>query len=138
MQAILGVDTLQGKQGPVPISSLEGKYVFIYFSAHWCPPCRGFTPVLAEFYKANAASKNFEIIFVSSDRDQKSFDEYYGEMPWLALPFNKRAEKDQVSGNFQVKGIPTLILFGPDGKMITNQARGNVTSDKNCSNFPWA
>jgi nucleoredoxin len=22
----------------------------IYFSAHWCPPCRSFTPILSKFY----------------------------------------------------------------------------------------
>ena len=76
IQSILGTDTLQGKEGPVKAESLNGKYVLIYFSAHWCPPCRGFTPVLAEFHKAAAASKNFEV-FVSSDKNQKSFDEYY-------------------------------------------------------------
>ena len=25
--------------------------VCFYFSAHWCPPCRGFTPVLKKFYE---------------------------------------------------------------------------------------
>eukprot|EP00972_Heterocapsa_arctica_P107681 15861171-Heterocapsa_arctica.AAC.1 len=28
----------------------DKKFVSIYFSAHWCPPCRGFTPVAAEKY----------------------------------------------------------------------------------------
>ncbi len=27
------------------------KIVAFYFSAHWCPPCRGFTPVLKKFYE---------------------------------------------------------------------------------------
>jgi thiol-disulfide isomerase/thioredoxin len=30
-------------------SVLAGKTIGIYFSAHWCPPCRGFTPKLVEF-----------------------------------------------------------------------------------------
>ena len=71
----------------------EGKTVGLYFSAHWCPPCRGFTPKLAEFYKAHHLDKKFEIVFVSSDKNEEGFKEYYSEMPWLALPFSERALK---------------------------------------------
>jgi nucleoredoxin len=39
------------------------------------------------FYKNYNQSKNFEIIFVSADRTQKSFDDYYNSMPWLALEY---------------------------------------------------
>ena len=28
----------------------DSPLVGIYFSAHWCPPCRGFTPKLVEFF----------------------------------------------------------------------------------------
>ncbi len=31
-----------------------------------------------------------EIVFASSDRDQTSFDEYYADMPWCAVPYEKR------------------------------------------------
>ena len=29
----------------------DKKVVVIYFSAHWCPPCRAFTPILKDFYE---------------------------------------------------------------------------------------
>jgi len=54
-------------------SLLEGKsHVLIYFSAHWCPPCRSFTPVLAQAYR-DATSKNCEVIFLSSDGSETEF-----------------------------------------------------------------
>lgn len=73
-----------------------GKTIGLYYSAHWCPPCRKFTPMLAEFYKKLKGSdkgKDFEIIFVSSDADDNAFNDYYKEMPWLALKFDQRAAK---------------------------------------------
>eukprot|EP00759_Apiculatamorpha_spiralis_P012442 PhF_6_TR19482/c0_g1_i1/m.28465/K17609/NXN; nucleoredoxin len=132
-----GITELQGKEGSVPVASLSGKYVMLYFSAHWCPPCRGFTPKLAEFYNKHRTSKNVEVIFISSDQDQPAFDGYFHEHPWLALPYAKRTEKNSISAKFSVSGIPTLILFGPDGAVITGGARGNVMQDPEATGFPW-
>merc|ERR1712045_671815 len=75
---------LAGKDGEVETKvALAGKtHVLLYFSAHWCPPCRGFTPKLAERYN-EGLKDNMEIIFVSSDQDSSQFDAYFKEMPWL-------------------------------------------------------
>jgi|688.fasta_scaffold866483_1 thiol-disulfide isomerase/thioredoxin len=69
------------------------KFFKINLSAHWCPPCRSFTPKLTEFYKNFSTNKNFEIIFISSDNNEESFKEYYKEMPWLSLEFDARKIK---------------------------------------------
>ena len=35
-------------------AALAGKdVILVYFSAHWCPPCRAFTPVLKDFYEVS-------------------------------------------------------------------------------------
>ena len=38
------------------VRDLRGKIIGIYFSAHWCPPCRRFTPVLARIYQYHPTS----------------------------------------------------------------------------------
>lgn len=54
---------------------LSGKsHLLLYFSAHWCPPCRGFTPALAQAYN-ETTNKNVEVLFLSSDSDDSSFKE---------------------------------------------------------------
>ena len=54
---------------------------------HNCPPCRAFTPMLADLYEEyNEDEKKFEIIFFSGDKSEEEFNNYFGEMPWLALP----------------------------------------------------
>jgi len=132
--------TLQGKSGEVPTEeALAGKKgVLVYFSAHWCPPCRGFTPKLAEFHTKHAADKGFETVFVSSDKDQEAFDGYYSEMPWLALPFSNRDAKAALSKKYKVQGIPSLVVLGPDGKVTTTNGRQKVTENfETCEGFPW-
>ena len=123
----------------VPTSSIEGKNLALYFSAHWCPPCKGYTPVLAELYKAMKASgrDDFEFIFVSSDRDEGSFNGYHGEHPWLALPFNMRAEKEELSTRFGIEGIPSLVVVDSEGNVINKNARGATANDPTGAEFPW-
>jgi len=80
-------------------SQSSGKRVLgLYFSAHWCPPCRDFTPVLVEFYnqfkkKAECAYHLVDIIFISSDVDEESFLEYLKQMPWRAIPYGDKLRK---------------------------------------------
>merc|ERR1712072_1669069 len=117
------------------LAKTSGKPIGLYFSAHWCPPCRGFTPKLAEHYNTGLKEK-MEIIFVSSDRDQESFDEYSKEMPWLALPYEKRDEKNTLSKAFGVEGIPSFVVLNPDGTVVTTDGRACVAKDPSGQNFP--
>lgn len=133
-------DQLLTKSGELQATStlLDGKPVLIYFSAHWCPPCRRFTPDLVAFYHSlKTSGANFEIVFVSSDKDQKQFNEYYGEMPWLSLPFDERDKKTELSRKYGVQGIPTLIVLDSNGNIITKKGREKVSEDKSGSDFPW-
>uniref|UniRef100_A0A0C9S7G1 protein-disulfide reductase n=1 Tax=Wollemia nobilis TaxID=56998 RepID=A0A0C9S7G1_9CONI len=105
----------------VAVSELVGKTVCLYFSAHWCRPCRGVTPELIQFYnELKRRGEELEIVFISRDRDEASFQEYFGSMPWLALPFGDKTGKD-LSRYFQIEGIPTLIVLGPDGKTLQTE-----------------
>jgi len=118
---------------PATFTSKAG--VMIYFSAHWCPPCRGFTPQLATYHNSHKDKFNFETVFVSSDKDQTAFDEYWGEMPWLALPFSERNLKTTLSSKYKVSGIPTLVILDNQANLITTGGRGKVSTDP--EGFPW-
>ena len=111
-------------KGSIPSAGVVG----LYFSAHWCPPCRGFTPKLAETYTKikEAGDKPFEIVFISSDKDQEQFDSYFAEMPWLALPFEQRDLKAKLSKKFKVNGIPCPPRRQDWRRHISGWARGFV------------
>jgi len=136
----LGSEFLSGTEGEtVDVDELKSsaKYIGLYFSAHWCPPCRGFTPDLIKAYKEHLKAKGLEIIFVSSDRDQASFMEYYGSMPWLAIPQGD-ARKAKLSKLFGVEGIPSFaVVDAATGETINGNARGKVSSDPTGAKFPW-
>ncbi|UJR24524.1 hypothetical protein I4U23_005899 [Adineta vaga] len=120
-------------------SKYRGKIIGLYFSAHWCPPCRTFTPKLIEFYKTYGKEKNLEIIYISSDFDEQQYEEYYREMPWLRFDFKQQKKREKLQKVFQINGIPQLILFdGDTGNILCRNAMEQIQyRDKKGEFFPW-
>ena len=71
----------------------------------------------------------FELIFISSDRDQTSFDDYFAPMPWLAVPFGDE-RKNSLSRTFKIHGIPSLVAIGPNGRTVTKEARDLIMAHR--------
>jgi thiol-disulfide isomerase/thioredoxin len=112
--------------------------VGLYFSASWCPPCRAFTPVLSEKYRTAYRAKGMEIVFVTSDRDERSFREYHSHMPWLAVPFDNFQVRQSLGGKFGVRGIPMLVVIDaqkPGLTVITSDGRQDVMTDQTGSRY---
>ncbi|CCD67034.1 Thioredoxin domain-containing protein [Caenorhabditis elegans] len=105
--------------------ALAGKIVGIYFSAHWCGPCRNFTPVLKDFYEE--VQDDFEIVFASSDQSESDLKNYMEECHgnWYYIPFGNDAE-EKLSTKYDVSTIPTLIFLKPDGTEVTRYGRKDV------------
>jgi nucleoredoxin len=124
------------KEAPVRSIQEANDVVGFYFSAHWCGPCRQFTPELAKAYeKFRSEGKNFDIIFCSSDEDEEAFKSYFGSMPWKSLPF-KDSAIEELNTRYGVQGIPTLVLVDKKGNTISSNGRALVTDDPD--GYPWS
>ena len=103
------------------------KLIAVYFSAHWCGPCRKFTPQLVEYYNRVAPQHpEFEIVFFSHDRSPADFETYMREtnMPWPAIDFAKLKAKQALTKDAG-PGIPSLVLFDSSGNLISSSYTGS-------------
>ncbi|KAJ3698049.1 hypothetical protein LUZ61_001754 [Rhynchospora tenuis] len=107
----------------VPVLDLVGKTVLLYFSAEWSQSCREFQPKLISYYdEIKRKYPPFEIVFISSDRDQSSYESFFSSMPWLALLFED-SRKSPLKRALKVKIIPSLVVIGPDGKTVSKNGK---------------
>lgn len=107
------LNDLNGK--PLSLSSFRGRYVLIDFWGSWCGWCiKGF-PQLKEYYGKYAGK--FEILGV----DCRDSDEVWREavkkydLPWKHV---RNTDDSDVLALYGVRGFPTKILVGPDGKIV--------------------
>ncbi|KAF4732891.1 hypothetical protein FOZ62_016062, partial [Perkinsus olseni] len=134
--------------------------IALYFSAHWCPPCRKFTPILKEFYEdvKEEDEDKLEIIFISSDKSEEEQVEYHKEDQgeWLRVPYGDVETRDALKKEFGVcagiekenlgiinnhkSGIPCLLVLDEDKKDVkifdgVNDVKnmGPVAVDMKCS-----
>ena len=137
---------LQKKDGTF-VSSEEAlkpaKRVALYFSAHWCPPCRKFTPLLKDVYnEVNENQKQFEVIYVPSDKTEEEMTKYHEEEhgDWFRIPFSETTLRESLRDYFGKKfdtktnelvrsGIPCLVILDDD--LSTVKAYDGVSEIQN-------
>ena len=139
MEALLGASLRSKARGSVATTSaLAGsRFVLVYCSASWCPPCRSFTPVLADFFTAHAARRRAAFVLLSCDRDDASFQAYWKKMPWELGLSPEDSAGQALMAKFGIKGIPALLVFSSSGALVTASGVEGLSRDPTGSQFPW-
>ncbi|TWW77019.1 Nucleoredoxin [Takifugu flavidus] len=109
--SLLGERLVNGEKAEVDVQALGAKLslVGLFFGCSLNAPCKQFNGSLCEFYsrfkKASEHKDKLEIVFISSDQDQKHWQDFLQEMPWPALPFKDRHKKTRALPRRKAKPI---------------------------------
>ncbi|MDR2121141.1 MAG: AhpC/TSA family protein [Tannerella sp.] len=105
----------------------KGKYVLVDFWASWCGPCIEEIPVIAEVY-AKYKGDRFEVLGVAVSDDREATKEAIREhnVPWPQI-LDAQQIPTEIYG---IRGIPHIILFGPDGTILARDLRGDELKAK--------
>ena len=106
----------------------KGKVVVVDFWASWCPPCRAEIPKL-QALKAKYGDK-FDVLGVAvwdnPDDTRKAIEELKITWP-VIIGTQKLTEPTDLYG---IKGIPHIIVFGPDGTILSRGLAGDALAAK--------
>lgn len=105
---------LPGRTGTIKLSDLKGKAVYLDFWASWCGPCKQSFPWMNEM-QAKYGAKGLQVLAVNLDQkpeDAAGFLQQTKADFLIAMdPAGQSAQK------YNVKGMPSSLLIGRDGKV---------------------
>lgn len=102
----------------VSLTDFEGDFLFIDFGASWCLGTEQRTEELKRIY-SKYTDKNFEIMTVFLDEDEKMWREYVegiGAVGW-EMTCDRKYWASPITKYYRVQSIPYGVLVSPDGKI---------------------
>jgi len=100
----------------------NGKYCLVDFWASWCGPCRGEIPNIKKVYE-EYGPKGLQVLSVAvwdKPEDTEAAAKELG-IEWDQIINAQKIPTDL----YGIKGIPHIILFGPDGTILKRNLRGS-------------
>ncbi|HZU29132.1 MAG TPA: TlpA disulfide reductase family protein [Bryobacteraceae bacterium] len=111
--------TLSGVNGDkLDLASLKGKVVIMDFWATWCGPCRTQHPLYDKLREHFRDRKDVVFLFIDTDEDHSSVPEFVAAQKWDVPVWYE----DGLAYLLKVSSIPTTIIFGPDGQLVSRMA----------------
>jgi thiol-disulfide isomerase/thioredoxin len=106
---------VSGTNGNVKLSALRGKLVYLDFWASWCGPCKRSFPWMNEMQKRYGA-QGLQVVAVNLDAKHGDALDFLAATPaTFTVGFDPAAG---VARSYGVKGMPSSLLIGPDGRVI--------------------
>ena len=104
-----------GVKSNVNLAALKGKVVYVDFWASWCAPCKQSFPWMNEM-QAKYGARGLQIVAVNVDAKREDADKFLAEVPASFLVgFDAKGDSPK---RFQIKGMPSSVLVGPDGQVV--------------------
>ncbi|MEX8504599.1 TlpA family protein disulfide reductase [Leptothrix ochracea] len=102
-------------KGALNLASFKGKVVYLDFWASWCGPCKQSFPWMNEM-QTKYGAKGLQVLAVNLDAKKADAEKFLTEMPAkFQVAFDPKGEAPRTYG---IKGMPTAVLIGADGKVI--------------------
>lgn len=103
------------------VADNAGKVTVVQFWATWCPTCMAEMPMVQKWYSAERG-RGLQMVAVSIDDSRQEVTDWMAKNPAYQLPF---AWFKDVQHNFgRIKGTPTFVVIGKDGKVVQTYVGG--------------
>ncbi len=130
--------TLGGGTFDAGAEAAAGKHVVLVFWLPWCEPCRAEAPSLVRAARRHGDALAF-VGIVSGPDDVVDDAEVRAAVDELGLPYPQVRDRDgSLADRYAVRGTPTLIVLGPDGREVFRGHRPPTTWPGTAGGVPSA
>jgi thiol-disulfide isomerase/thioredoxin len=109
------------------LSEIPAKYKVVVFGASWCEACKNEMPQFKEYAELFKTTYDAEIVFVSLDTDQETYDAYIKDLPFINTCDYIGWGRPNVK-NYYVFATPSVYVLDAENKIVAKPLSAIATA----------